>query len=124
MDWFRRHWRWAAVVALGTLLLTFVAIRRKVDGDEGIYLYASVLVAEGRVPYRYFSHPQMPYELYAYAPAGHSLDAARGISVLFGMISLGLFAAFVRRRGQAGWLALLALATCGIFLGWVPQDKT
>jgi hypothetical protein len=113
-----------AIVVLGAAVMLACALGRKVDGDEGIYLYASALTAEGKVPYRDFSHPQMPYILYFYAPVGRSLLAARLLSTAWAVAALALFAVLVRRFGSAGLMSLALLAGSGIWIGWMPQYKT
>jgi hypothetical protein len=82
-----------AVTAIAMGQLRFVA------RDEGFYLYAARLVAEGHLPYHDFFLPQTPLTPVVYAAAflilGPSWITARLVASLFTLVTAALL----------GWLA-------------------
>ena len=48
------------MVAVPALVFVPVALVRFVDGDEGVYAYASRLAWQGKLPYRDFFYEQTP----------------------------------------------------------------
>ena len=88
--------------------------------DEGWYLYAANLVAEGKVPYRDFFYTQGPllpfvYSAFTWVWGRWGILGARVFTLLLGALSL-LFAVALARRlappdrgGTAGLVAFLLL---------------
>jgi hypothetical protein len=119
------------VVAFLVAVLLPMAIARGIDGDEGYYTLAAVLVADGRLPYEDFFYPQMPLLPFAYGPwmaiFGESWFAARSLSVVSGVLTgLLLFRHVAQRwRSQAlGVLAALLFGSTVLVLLWLPIVKT
>ena len=84
--------------------------------DEGWYLYAANLVAEGQLPYRDFQFTQAPLlpEIYSHFTAlwkGGGLLAARLFTLLLGLGSVALFAAAAARMARPGRRGATALVT-------------
>ena len=103
---------------------------RFLDGDEGVYAYASRLALHGHVPYRDFFYEQMPLLPYVYGAwigvLGESWYAIRSLSAL-GAIATGalLFLHVERRAGRRPAFAALALyALCGLVFGYFSIVKT
>ena len=64
------HYRmifWGIVILAVILGMVFILFRA-VDADEGFYLSASAMVADGNRPYLDFFFPQMPFLTLALAP--------------------------------------------------------
>lgn len=96
--------------------LVFFVLYRRVNLDEGWYLWASKLVIEGQLPYRDFAYTQAPLLPYLYGLAGqiigYSLYAGRALTALLALASALMAGAIARRRGgpaaQVITLALIA----------------
>src|SRR6185437_8659280 len=89
----RSRWRLGEallVVVLQAAILVPLAVFRFVDGDEGVYAYASRLAVHGHLPYRDFFYEQAPLLPYVYGPvdflSGGSWFALRGLSVVFAAV--------------------------------------
>jgi hypothetical protein len=121
--------RSAAVVAQGLVFGPLVAFRF-LDGDEGVYAYASRLAVHGHVPYRDFFYEQMPLLPYVYGAwigvFGESWYATRGLSALAAAAVGALLYLHVERR-LGRWPALGAIclyALSGLVFGYFTIVKT
>jgi hypothetical protein len=118
------------VVALQAAILGPLAAFRFVDGDEGVYAYASRLAVHGHVPYRDFFYEQAPLLPYAYGPigslSGESWYALRGLSVAFAIIVGLLLFRFLRERQglAAAFAAVVVYAGSGLVFGYLTLVKT
>jgi 4-amino-4-deoxy-L-arabinose transferase-like glycosyltransferase len=122
--------RSAAVAAAQALVFGPLVVFRFLDGDEGVYAYASRLALHGHVPYRDFFYEQMPLLPYVYgAWIGlfcESWYAARSLSALAAAATGVLLYLHVERRAGR-WPALAA--TClyglsGLVFGYFTIVKT
>lgn len=105
------------------ILLVLVAVFRPLDQDEGIYQYAAYLIADGKLPYRDFVFPQLPYLSYPYALLPPTLLSARLVSIAFGLaLGCSLMLALRSHPKERLWV-LIFLATNGAILAWVPVAK-
>ena len=121
-----------ALLAVGVqaaVLVPFAAFRI-VDGDEGVYAYASRLAVHGRLPYRDFFYEQAPLLPYVYGPVGwltgESWYALRGLSVAFAIaVGLLLFGFIRERHGvSTAFAALIVFTGSGLVFGYLPLVKT
>src|SRR5690348_7510899 len=118
------------VVGLQAAVLVPLAVYRFVDGDEGVYAYASRLAVHGRLPYRDFFYEQAPLLPYVYGPigalTGESWYALRGLSVAFAITAGLLLYLFVRDRHgvAAGLAAVMVYAGSGLVFGYLTLVKT
>jgi hypothetical protein len=129
-----RSWRRVGeallVVAAQAAVLVPLSVFRFVDGDEGVYAYASRLAVHGHLPYRDFFYEQAPLLPYAYGPigaiTGESWYALRGLSVAFTVLAGLLLYRFVRgRQGRGAAIAALAVyAGSGLVFGYLTLVKT
>lgn len=107
-----------------------IAWTRYVDDDEGNYVLAASLVAEGRVPYRDFLHFQMPLIPYAYggwvALVGEDFRLARLLSVACAIATGALvYAVIARAHGRpAACFGLLLFTASSLTFGWLTTVKT
>ncbi|MBI2301972.1 MAG: glycosyltransferase family 39 protein [Armatimonadetes bacterium] len=94
-------------VAFGSVYQT----RERCNQDEGWYLYAARLVGEGQRPYVDFAYVQPPLLPYVYHLLGGdgSMEAGRGVSLLFGALAVLLVIAAGWRSGPVGGLTAGAL---------------
>ena len=94
------------MLSLAGLEAAFLLLFRRVNLDEGWYLWASKLVYEGKVPYRDFPFPQSPLLPYVYGLVqrllGQGLYQGRLTSILLAMTTLVVGAQLARRRGGPG----------------------
>ncbi len=112
-------------------LFGWLAMHRNVDGDEGLYLEAARLVAQGKKLYFDFFYQQMPLIPYLYAGwmevFGYQLFSARFLSVLL-TASAGLFTlAYVAKTTKNLWtlnFCAFFLFANGLILAWAPVIKT
>src|SRR5215471_634951 len=90
----RPIWTLPACLALQLILFSTLAYSRMIDTDEGLYLLAVKLVAQGKRPYLDFFYQQMPGLPYVYAlwsrAVGISWTSARLFSVLLSVALGGL----------------------------------
>src|ERR671935_3245744 len=90
------------VVAAQAAVFVPLAVFRFVDGDEGVYAYASRLAVHGHLPYRDFFYEQMPLLPYVYGAwigvFGESWYAARSLSALAAAAVGALLYLHVERR--------------------------
>lgn len=121
------------LLAFITQIVFFAAIsrRRIIDGDEGVYLLASRLVMEHKLPYLDFFYHQMPALPFVYGPwmklFGMSWNTGRTLSaIIAAILGTGLFAAVWRgtKKCVAGAFALALFVTHGYVLGWYVTVKT
>jgi 4-amino-4-deoxy-L-arabinose transferase-like glycosyltransferase len=122
--------RSAAVAAAQALVFGPLVAFRFLDGDEGVYAYASRLALHGHVPYRDFFYEQMPLLPYVYGAwigiFGESWYAARSLSALAAAATGALLYLHVERR-LGGWSALAATclyALSGLVFGYFTIVKT
>ena len=103
--------------------------------DEGWYLYAANLVAEGRVPYRDFFYTQGPllpivYSAFAWVWHAWGLLGARIFTLLLGAASVLFAAALARRlapqerRNEAALIAFLLLGSNLYHVYYLAIPKT
>jgi 4-amino-4-deoxy-L-arabinose transferase-like glycosyltransferase len=121
----------AVVVAVAqAAVLIPIALVRFVDGDEGVYAYASRLAIHGEVPYRDFFFEQAPLFPYVYggwtAVAGESWPALRLLSVAAAVAVGVLLYAHVRSRAglEAALAAVAAYAGSALVFGYLTLVKT
>ena len=122
--------RSAAVAAAQVLVFGPLVAFRFLDGDEGVYAYASRLALHGHVPYRDFFYEQMPLLPYVYGAwigvFGESWYSARSLSALAAAgVGALLYLHVERRLGR--WPALAATclyALSGLVFGYFTIVKT
>ena len=107
---------WICLAVILAVWFLILALTRRVDADEGYFLYAARMVLEGNLPYRDFFYPQMPLMPYLYAtllwPTGGvewvpARIAAACIAVVVTLLFARLLSGRLRRRSVA--LTLLAV---------------
>lgn len=119
----------AVIVTVPVILFLFVQ-SRLVAADEGFYLLAARLVAEGQHPYFDFFYPQMPALPYVYGLwadlFGTGWYSFRLLtSLLSSILALSLFAFLWQKSGrQAALFGIALLLSSGLFLGWFTVCKT
>jgi 4-amino-4-deoxy-L-arabinose transferase and related glycosyltransferases of PMT family len=113
------------------LIFLWLAFTRNVDGDEGLYLEAARLVAQGKKLYIDFFFQQMPLIPYLYAGwmkiFGFTLMSARLFSALWTAASVFMVLWYVGRRTDSPLTVLLTsilLFANGLLLAWAPVIKT
>jgi hypothetical protein len=118
------------VAAAQALVFGPLVAFRFLDGDEGVYAYASRLALHGHVPYRDFFYEQMPLLPYVYGAwigvFGESWYAARSLSALAAAATGALLYLHVERR-LGPWPALAATclyALSGLVFGYFTIVKT
>jgi hypothetical protein len=118
------------VVGLQAAVIFPLGVFRFVDGDEGVYAYASRLAVHGHLPYRDFFYEQTPLLVYVYGPvswlSGESWHALRGLSVAFAIVVGLLLHRFVRER-HGPWPAFAAVVLyteSALVFGFLPLVKT
>src|SRR4051812_12389395 len=95
----------AAAAALGLLLVAY----GNVFPDEGWYLYAGRMVADGAVPYRDFAHFQTPLAPYLFALADGDRTTGRLLVLACGLATVALTLDLARARGGPRALTATAL---------------
>src|SRR5207237_124563 len=102
-----------------------LAVFRFVDGDEGVYAYASRLALHGHVPYRDFFYEQMPLLPYVYGAwigvLGGSWYTIRSLSALLGIATGALLSLSAARRGRTRGAVGLAAAFVPTFVLLAPS---
>jgi hypothetical protein len=117
------------VVVQLAVLVPFGAFRF-VDGDEGVYAYASRLAAHRYLPYRDFFYEQAPLLPYVYGLvgqlSGESWYALRGLSVVFTTVVGLLLFRFIRERQKfaVAFAAVAVYAGSGLIFGYLTLVKT
>ena len=126
----RLAWVDAAAIVVPTLVFVPLALVRFVDGDEGVYAYASRLAWHGRLPYRDFFYEQTPLLPYVYGAwiglTGESWYALRVLSALLACaVGALLYVHASRRLGRrAAFLGLLLYASSALVFGFFVVVKT
>jgi hypothetical protein len=109
----------AAALAIFACLSLFDAYFARVEKDEGFYVYAFRLIADGQLPYRDFSYIESPALPYYYTGIlklpGITLRSVRLLSALTGWIGLLIL---TRCAYQAG--GRVAAAVTALLLGANP----
>lgn len=120
----------AVALALAAVLIP-TARGRLIDGDEGFYLMAARLVAEGKRVYDDFFFPQMPLVPRVYGAwfslVGPGWGAARVMAGVWAAATGLVLVLEARRRTRSPAWALAALALylgSGYVLGWFTVAKT
>jgi hypothetical protein len=127
--------RWLAGAALAAALLyalltLFDVFFVPVEKDEGFYVYAFRLVAEGKLPYRDFSYIESPALPYYYAlllrPVGITMLSVRCLGALTGLAGLLLLVRCAARSAgrTAGAVAALLLFANPAQAEWFARDVT
>jgi hypothetical protein len=111
---------WGAVAIAWLAVWAVALVWGELNQDEGWYLYAAGMVADGRVPYRDFAFTQGPVMAYAYAlgnPLVSSLGLAGGrlLTLVFGLCAVACAVVLAGRlapasRRTAAMLTVAALA--------------
>jgi dolichyl-phosphate-mannose-protein mannosyltransferase len=122
-------------VGINTLLMFFLFFRlaqtRNVDGDEGLYLEAARLVAQGKKLYLDFFFQQMPITPYLYAAwmkvFGFTIFSARYLSATLTALTGMVMLLYVARKTRS----LLLISICavifyasGMVIAWASVVKT
>jgi hypothetical protein len=119
----------AIVVAQAAIFVPLFVVR-SLDGDEGVYAYASVQVSRAALPFRDFFYEQMPLLPFVYGGwfrlAGASWRSGRLLSAFLAVAVGGLLYWFIKRRnGRKYALAALVLyVTSGVLLSWFSTIET
>lgn len=117
-----------AFILLGFCLYT--APLRLIARDEGFYLYAARLVAEGNHIYTDFFHPQAPLFAYLYGAWFAAVDISwYSARMLAGIITfaIGIILMIVTRRRYGAGAAVLAVAlfaSCHFVFAWYLTAQT
>ncbi|HIB67358.1 MAG TPA: hypothetical protein EYO33_20200 [Phycisphaerales bacterium] len=126
-------WRTESFLAgfLQCVLFSVIAAHRLVDRDEGFYLMAAKLVAQGQTLYHDFAFSQMPLTAYLYgywmAFTSVSWESGRLLSGLLTGILGGLIYGQVGRltgKRSLAILAVLLFSSCSFTVGWMVLIKT
>ncbi len=119
------------LIAVQVGLLAFLAFNRLTDGDEGFYLSAGRAAGEGKMVYRDFFYPQMPYLPYLFA-----LFSGQGMATLFqtrvasamaAVLTTLLFYAALRRTVSDNGVIVILLTLyvfSGLVVSWHSVAKT
>jgi 4-amino-4-deoxy-L-arabinose transferase-like glycosyltransferase len=123
----------AALTAVGLLavLVVVLALTRVVDGDEGFYALAGVLVIDGEVLYKDFFYTQMPLLPYVVGAwfwlFGESWYALRALGAVLTLATAAVLYAHIRlwtRNRGWGLLAVGLFGLSSLVLGWFTIGKT
>ena len=128
--------RYCILAAFGFACLAAAAVwMGGLNQDEGWYLYAANLVAEGKMPYRDFFYTQGPmlpivYSAFAWIWKSFGILGARVLTLAIGLFGILLAAALARRlapegrRGEAAIATLLLLGSNLYHVYFVTIPKT
>lgn len=128
--------RYCILAAFGFACLAAAAVwMGGLNQDEGWYLYAANLVAEGKMPYRDFFYTQGPmlpivYSAFAWIWKSFGILGARVFTLAIGLFGILLAAALARRlapegrRGEAAIATLLLLGSNLYHVYFVTIPKT
>jgi len=128
--------RYCILAAFGFACLAAAAVwMGGLNQDEGWYLYAANLVAEGKMPYRDFFYTQGPmlpivYSAFAWIWKSFGILGARVFTLAIGVFGILLAAALARRlapegrRGEAAVATLLLLGSNLYHVYFVTIPKT
>ena len=109
--------RYCILAAFGFACLAAAAVwMGGLNQDEGWYLYAANLVAEGKMPYRDFFYTQGPmlpivYSAFAWIWKSFGILGARIFTLAIGLFGILLAAALARRLAPEGRRSEAAIAT-------------
>jgi len=126
----RLAWVDAAALVVPALVFVPLSLVRFVDGDEGVYAYASRLALHGNLPYRDFFYEQTPLLPYVYGAwigiTGESWYALRILSALLACAAgVLLYVHAARRFGRrAALLGLLLYVSSALVFGFFVVVKT
>ena len=96
-------------LAMAAALGVAVMFGGNVFPDEGWYLYAGRMVADGRVPYRDFAFFQAPLSAYLFGFAGGDLMWGRALSLFCGLGAIGFALDLARMRSRDALVAAALL---------------
>ena len=128
--------RYCILAAFGFVCLAFASVwMGGLNQDEGWYLYAANLVAEGRMPYRDFFYTQGPmlpivYSAFTWIWKSWGILGARVFTLAIGAFGMLLAAALARRlapegrRGEAAVMTFLLLGSNLYHIYFVTIPKT
>ena len=128
--------RYCTLAAFGFVCLAFASVwMGGLNQDEGWYLYAANLVAEGKMPYRDFFYTQGPmlpivYSAFTWIWKSWGILGARIFTLAIGAFGMLLAAALARRlspegrRGEAAVATLLLLGSNIYHVYYVTIPKT
>lgn len=138
--------RWLGLALPLALLIHYLllAFSRRIDADEGYFLYAARLVQQGQTPYADFFFPQLPLIPYLWGGAlklfGLTWPSARILAALLAAasalvfwrlarrgaahpgVALGLLAAYLTSDAGLEWAAVVKVytpATLFLMLAWL-----
>ncbi len=129
----KRYW---SLAAFGCAVLSVAAVwLGGLNQDEGWYLYAAQLVAEGKAPYRDFFYTQAPvmpmvYSAFAWVWRAHGLLGARIFTLTIGLLGVVFACALAYRltpprwRPQAAVAVLLLLGSNLYHIYYIAIPKT
>ena len=126
----RLAWVDAAAIVVPALVFVPLALVRFVDGDEGVYAYASRLAWHGQLPYRDFFYEQTPLLPYVYGAwigmTGESWYALRVLSALLACaVGAFLYVHAARRFGRrTALVGLLLYVSSALVFGFFVVVKT
>lgn len=111
------------LTAFALLVLSFAAVwLGELNQDEGWYIYAANLVAEGQMPYRDFFYTQAPlmplvYSVFSGIWAKWGLLGARIFTLSIGLVSVAFLIGFARRLVSCEKRSLVALVVAIVLFG-------
>ena len=115
--------RWLILFTLwlpAASFLIYISQKRLIARDEGYYLYAAKLVADGLTPYVDFFYPQMPLLPYIFGAAislfGESWEIARAVSGCSTALLLLLLLKQNQQRSLFFSIILILLFCCSNFI--------
>lgn len=121
----------ASLVVLHALALSYLAVFRYVDRDEGFYLSAASSVAHGHTPYADFFFPQMPFLPYVLAlVSGHGFSTllySRLIGLIPATLTPIVLVLILRKVTEVRATRLFVLflyCLCGLVMVWHAVAKT
>jgi hypothetical protein len=126
----RLAWVDAVAIVFPALVFVPLALVRFIDGDEGVYAYASRLAWHGQLPYRDFFYEQTPLLPYVYGAwiglTGESWYALRVLSALLACaVGALLYLHAARRFGRrAALVGLVLYVSSALVFGFFVVVKT
>ncbi len=126
----RLAWVDAVVAAVPALVFVPLSLVRFVDGDEGVYAYASRLALHGNLPYHDFFWEQTPLLPYVYGAwigaTGESWYALRVLSALLASAAGALLYLHAARRfgRRAALVGLVLYVSSALVFGFFVVVKT
>jgi len=128
-------WFWMLTVPVAAVLCWAAVTMGALNQDEGWYLYAANLVAEGKMVYKDFFFTQAPmmpivYSAFVWVWKAWGLCGARVLTLIIGLSGIAFAVATARRlvdgarRGEVSILVFLLLATNLYHLYYLAIPKT